>query len=160
MYGGFALLDHSLLLYMVCFWYIAQDVPRYSVRRLMAVCMCDDPRFIAPGFFSFARYRKDLVSLLWISAYVMESYPCSVPPIQSKFLARTLSSLTRWRFCLYELVLPAADGAGSLVRCGSISFTRSPSAKSCFYKQVNFKRWSTGSFYFDSRVLSIRAKIE
>ena len=111
-------------------------------------------------FCSFARYRKDLVSLLWISAYVMESYPCSVPPIQSKFLARNLSSLTRWRSCLYELVLPAADGAGFLVRCCSISFTRSPSAKSCFYKQVNFRRWSTGSFYFDSRVLSISAKIE
>ena len=114
-------------------------------------------------FLSFARYRKDSVSLLWISPYVMESYPCSVPPTQAKFLARNLSSLTRWRFCLYELVLAAADGAGFLVRCCSISFTRSPSAKSCFYKQVNFKRWSTGSFYFDyfdSRVLSIGAKIE
>ena len=24
--------------------------------------MCDDPRFIAPGFFYFARYRKDFGS--------------------------------------------------------------------------------------------------
>ena len=83
-------------------------------------------------FFSFAGYRKDLVSLLWIPAYVMESYPCSAPPIQSRVLARNLSSLTRWRSCLYELVLRAVDGGGFLVRCRSISFATSPLAKSCF----------------------------
>ena len=67
--------------------------------------------------------------------------------VKSRFLARNLSGLTRWRSCLYGLVLRAADGAGLLVRCCSIPFARSPSAKSCFYRQANFKRWSTGSFY-------------
>ena len=38
----------------------------------------------------------------------------------------------RWRSYLYELVLRAADGAGFLVRCCSISFATSPSANSCF----------------------------
>ena len=73
--------------------------------------------------------------------------------VNSRFLARNLSGLTRWCSCLYELVLRSADGAGlSVVRCCSISFARSPSAKSCFQRQANFKRWSTGSFHFDSRV--------
>ena len=67
----------------------------------------------------------------------MESCPCSAPPIQSRFLARNLSSLTRWRSCLCELVLRAVDGGGFLVRCRSISFATSPLAKSCFQKRIS-----------------------
>ena len=129
-----------ILLYMVCFWYIALDLPRYFVRRFLRVRATSDGGvhvwrsssiLLRRVFFSFAGYRKDLVSLLWIPAYVMESYPCSVPPIQSRFLVRNLSSLTRWHSCLYELFLCAADGAGFLVCWCSMSFTTSPSAKSC-----------------------------
>ena len=113
----------------ICHDTLSEDLWEWEP-RVMAVYMCDDPRSILlhQVFFSFAGYRKDLISLLWIPAYVMESYPCSVCPIQSRFLARNLSSLTRWRSCLYELVLRAADGArGSLlVRCRSISFAKSP----------------------------------
>ena len=130
-----------ILLYMVCFWYIALDLPRYFVRRFLRVRATSDGGvhvwrsssiLLRRVFFSFAGYRKDLVSLLWIPAYVMESYACSAPPIQSRVLARNLSSLTRWRSCLYELVLRAVDGGGFLVRCRSISFATSPLAKSCF----------------------------
>ena len=104
--------------------YIAQDLPRYFVRRFLRVRATSDgdvhvwrSSFYCTGVFSFARYRKDLVSLLWIRTYVMESYPYLVPPIQSKFLAMNLSSLTRWCSCFYDLILRAADGAGFLVRC-------------------------------------------
>ena len=127
-------------------WYafgisIALDLPRHFVGRFLRVRATSDGGvhvwrsssiLLRRFFFSFAGYRKDLVSLLWIPAYVMESYACSAPPIQSRVLARNLSSLTRWRSCLYELVLRAVDGGGFLVRCRSISFATSPLAKSCF----------------------------
>ena len=31
-----------ILLYMVCFWYIAQDLPRYFVRRFLRVRATSD----------------------------------------------------------------------------------------------------------------------
>ena len=109
--------------------------------------MSDDPRFIAPGFFLLRQIPKRLGIIALNSSLCNGKLSSSVPPIQSKFLARNLSSLTRWRSCLYELVLRAANGAGLvLVRCCSISFARNPSARSCFQIQANFKRLSTGSF--------------
>ena len=135
------LIGFYFMCYAFAFWYIALDLPRYFVGRFLRVRGTSDGGVhvwrssvysTAPVYFSFARHRKDLVSLLWIPAYVMESYPCSVPPIQSRFLARNLSSLIRWHSCLNELVLRAADGGSFLVRCFSISFATSPSAKSWF----------------------------
>ena len=116
----------------ICHDTLSEDSWEWDLQ--VTVFMCDDPRCILlqRAFFFFARYRKDLVSLLLIPAYVTESYACSVPPIQSSFLARNLSSLTRCRSWLYELLLRAPVGAGVLVCCFSISFATSPSAKSCF----------------------------
>ena len=126
---------------MVCFWYIALDLPRYFVKRFLRVratsdggaCVTILGLFYCTGFFSPSLDTEktwyhcfEFQPMSWKAIHVR------VTPIQSRFLARNLSSLTRWRSCLCELVLRAADGAGVLVRCFSISFATSPSAKSCF----------------------------
>ena len=62
--------------------------------------------------------------------------------------------MIRWRSCLYGLVLRAADGAAAY-QWSAVARYRSPEVpppNPVSRDKANFKRWSTGSFHFDSRV--------